>query len=312
MSRFRIARFNGIPNASWFLARKARELTEHYGILPSEMLFLAAAGGGVRTISAHLVKQKLPFRTIQNVAEDVAVICQISDTARIAPPRKCCFVLLSTPLADRLEHLCRYLQEPAVMQTYISTCLDALEDVDTLSFHLDAECSEILDSLEPGTVYFRKNGERWFCEWPDRPLWTVPHLLVKICQFLATHQHGFLENGVAEIIPLKMFDVATEIGCHLTSVSRVISGVEAQTNWGRFPLKNFFSVAIPSNSGALSQVQVKTRILEIIRGENNAQPLPDEAIANILKSDGISISRRAVTKYRLSLDIPSTRERRTK
>ena len=274
----RIGRFNTIPDAAWFLARKAREYQEYEHVLPAEMLFICQGVGGIRTVAARLIKQMLPYRKVQNCVGNVAAICQMSDLGVNASPRPCSFVLLSAPLRNRLVPLCVFLQNVLVKTAYISVCLDAHEDCDTLAFLLQADVSQVVGSLEPGIVYFRKGQKTWFCEWPDRPTWMVPRLLVKICDFLSVHHHKFFEGGVEYLRPLKLAEVATAIGCHLTSVSRVIAGVQAQTDWGRFPLKSLFSASVCTTGDPVSNVQVKVRIARIIESEDRLRPLSDEAI----------------------------------
>ena len=192
---------------------------------------------------------------------------------------------------------------------YLSLCLDALPQAEEVAFLLDAELSLVIDSLDPGVVYFRKAHGRWRCEWPDRPSWLVPRMLLRVCECLAERQQAFLEHGPKKIVPLRMQEVADGVRCHVTSVSRVVSAVEAQTDWGRFPLKSFFSATIRADGGSVSPVRVKSRIVEIIEQEDKKRPLSDEAIRDILTSEGIIVSRRTVTKYKLALGIPSARER---
>ena len=234
MALSRIARFTNLSAASYFLAGKARELAEHSQILPSDMIFLTHAADGLRTIAIHLMKHKLPFRSLDKDVDEVAAICEFVNMQPDTTPRKCCFVLLSIPLHEYMSDLCHFLHNSEVEQTHLSICLDADVDSDTLSFQLDAELSPLVGAIEFGVVYFRKHKENWHCEWADRPAWMIPHLLVEICSFLANHQRAFLENGAKHIVPLKMSEVAASVGCHATSVSRAISDVDAQTEWGRF------------------------------------------------------------------------------
>lgn len=160
-----------------------------------------------------------------------------------------------------------------------------------------------------GAVYYRKQGDAWTCYWPDRPLSAVPPLLLKICQSIARHQRLFLEHGVKHIAPLKQSYIANEVGCHVTSVSRLIAGIEAQTGWGRLPLRCLFTNSLDANSGPISQVEVKARLVEFIQAESTSDPLSDDDLLALLRAQGIVISRRTVTKYRIALGIGGSRER---
>jgi Sigma-54, DNA binding domain len=309
MPSYRIGRFNTIPDAAWFLARTARDCQVHGHIPTSDMIFVCQGRGGIRSIAARLVKQRIPFHARHIEVRDGAIICGVSDLEGIAAQRSHCFVLLSVWLGERMVPLCRFLQNKSITTAYLSVCLDGHQDCDALAFHLEAEVSPLIESLESGTVYFRKVNGDWCCYWSDRPAWLVPRLLVRICECLCFRQRAFLDGGIKRLAPLKLSDVASEIGCHLSSVSRLIAGVDAQTEWGRLPLKSLFAGAIPTSDGTLSTTQAKAAVLRAIRSENKDYPLSDDAVAALLKSQGIDISRRTVTKYRMALGIASTRER---
>ncbi len=136
--------------------------------------------------------------------------------------------------------------------------------------------------------------------------------LRKIVEALVKHQKEFLKKGKMYLKPLKMKDIAEEVGLHESTVSRIISGKYAQTPIGVLPLKAFFSKSLSSDTGEVSTEKIKLMIKDIIEKEDKAKPFSDDAIANILKKQGINIARRTVAKYRKELKIPGTRERRVK
>jgi RNA polymerase sigma-54 factor len=108
-----------------------------------------------------------------------------------------------------------------------------------------------------------------------------------------------------------MQEVADELGIHVSTVSRAISGKHAQTHRGIYPLKFFFSGGTETSDGsATSRAAVKDRVEEIVKGEDSTKPLSDDDIAARLKDEGLSIARRTVTKYRKMLGIPSSRQRK--
>lgn len=309
MPTSRVAQFCRLGDASWFLARKARELQDHDAVPSASMLLLAQSWGSLKGMAASLLKQMIAVGPFGHAVAGKTLLARISEI-RAVEARSHCFVLLSYPLGDADYTLFRYLRSSRTERAYISLCLDALPQAEEVAFLLDAELSPVIESLEPGVVYFRKARGRWLCEWPDRPSWVVPRMLLCVCECLAERQRAFLEHGIRQIVPLKMQQIANGVGCHVTSVSRVISGVEAQTDWGRFPLKSFFSGKVETDAGSISPVRVKSRIVEIIEQEDKKRSLSDEAIRDTLTSEGVSVSRRTVTKYRLALGIPSARERR--
>jgi RNA polymerase sigma-54 factor len=94
-------------------------------------------------------------------------------------------------------------------------------------------------------------------------------------------------------------------------VSRAVANRFAHTPQGVFELRYFFSEASSGPSGdATPLLTVKRKVEKFIRGEDPRKPLTDEKIVGLLKSDGIAVTRRSVTKYREDLKIPSTHQRR--
>ncbi|NPA52579.1 MAG: RNA polymerase factor sigma-54 [Aquificae bacterium] len=136
--------------------------------------------------------------------------------------------------------------------------------------------------------------------------------LKNIVNALVEHQKEFLRKGKTNLKPLKLKDIAQELGLHESTVSRIISGKYAQTPIGVIPLKAFFSRSLSSDTGDISTEKIKLMIKDIIENEDKTKPLSDEAIAKILQNKGINIARRTIAKYRQELKIPGTRKRRVK
>ena len=136
--------------------------------------------------------------------------------------------------------------------------------------------------------------------------------LLKVSQAIVEHQRDFLEQGPVALKPLKMQQIAEKVGIHVTTVSRACDDKWLVTQHGLFPLKRFFSSGVTTADGTddVSQDIVKVKLREIIDRENKSEPLSDDAIVKELESQGIKIARRTVVKYRQSLEIPSSRERR--
>jgi RNA polymerase sigma-54 factor len=99
---------------------------------------------------------------------------------------------------------------------------------------------------------------------------------------------------------------------HESTVSRVTSNKAIGTSRGTFEMKYFFSAAIPGAAGleAHSSEAVRHRIKQMIESERSDTILSDDALVQKLKGEGIDIARRTVAKYRESLRIPSSVERR--
>jgi RNA polymerase sigma-54 factor len=137
--------------------------------------------------------------------------------------------------------------------------------------------------------------------------------LLKIVTEIIKHQTAFLEQGPEQLRPLMRQDIADKIGMHVATVSRAVKDKYIQTPSGVLPLASFFSGGIASQDGgeAESSKAVKLKIQKLIQSEDAKNPLSDQEIADILGKEGLDISRRTVTKYRIADGIPSTRQRRS-
>jgi len=137
--------------------------------------------------------------------------------------------------------------------------------------------------------------------------------LLNISQCIFNKQLEFFKEGSLKIVPLKLNEVAKEIGVHESTVSRLTSGKYIETPYGVFELKYFFSRYITNDSGEnISSSSIKEKIKMIIKSENKAKPLSDEKIVNLLKKENINIARRTVSKYRIALNYESSSKRKTK
>jgi RNA polymerase sigma-54 factor len=125
-------------------------------------------------------------------------------------------------------------------------------------------------------------------------------------------QSGFFDHGVRHLKPLNLRQIATKIGMHESTVSRVTSNKAIATPRGIFEMKYFFTSAIASAdaSEAHSSEAVRDRIKELIMNEQADEILSDDRIVTLLKAEGIEIARRTVAKYREALRIPSSAARR--
>jgi RNA polymerase sigma-54 factor len=135
--------------------------------------------------------------------------------------------------------------------------------------------------------------------------------LEKVVRAIVRRQTDFLDFGISHLKPLKMQEVADELGIHVSTVSRAIAEKYAQCHRGILSLKSFFTGGTESDDGTVeSRASVKNKVQDIIDGEDKKNPLSDEDIAQTLRDEGLSIARRTVTKYRKQLNVPSSRQRR--
>ncbi len=136
--------------------------------------------------------------------------------------------------------------------------------------------------------------------------------ILKVSQEIIRQQDGFFVRGVQALRPLNLKTVADAVDMHESTVSRVTSNKFMSTPRGVFELKYFFSASIPAIKGgeAHSAEAVRYRIKAMIDGEAPDAVLSDDQIVERLRAHGIDIARRTVAKYRESLRIPSSVERR--
>ena len=124
-------------------------------------------------------------------------------------------------------------------------------------------------------------------------------------------QHRFFEEGDEALLrPMILKDIAARTGLDVSTVSRVSNSKYAQTRWGTFPLRYFFSDSYKTADGEeLSTREIKVALREIINNEDKQKPLSDDAIAEMLAARGYPIARRTVSKYRELMGIPVARLR---
>jgi hypothetical protein len=132
----------------------------------------------------------------------------------------------------------------------------------------------------------------------------------KVTRAIVKHQRAFLDKGPEHIEPLKMQQIADQVGVHVTTVSRAVDDKWVQTPRGIFPLKRFFGGGTQTASGEeVAWETIKQKLLEIIGNEDKANPLSDEELVEKLRRVRLP-DRATVTKYRKMLHIPSSRQRR--
>jgi RNA polymerase sigma-54 factor len=136
-------------------------------------------------------------------------------------------------------------------------------------------------------------------------------LSITMKAIISLQRQFFLDGDEASLRPMILKDVAEKTGLDLSTVSRVSNSKYAQTRWGTFPLRYFFSDGYVTESGEeLSTRQIKAALRDIVDAEDSRNPLSDDAIKDSLTEKGFPIARRTVAKYREQLGIPIARLRK--
>jgi RNA polymerase sigma-54 factor len=135
--------------------------------------------------------------------------------------------------------------------------------------------------------------------------------IMKVCQAIVRRQMEFLNNGIDELKPMMIKEVAEEVGVHPSTVSRAVASKYVHTPQGVFELRYFFSEAVQGPSGGGTPLLIlKRKVKKMIEEEDKTKPLTDEQITALLQREGIDVTRRTVAKYREDMKIPSTHQRR--
>src|SRR5262249_29019244 len=136
--------------------------------------------------------------------------------------------------------------------------------------------------------------------------------ILKVATEIVRRQELFLLHGVEYLKPLVRREIAEAIGMHESTVSRVTTNKFMATPRGILELRYFFTASIASSEGgdAHSAEAVRSRIRALIDSEGEGEVLSDDRIVSLLRGQGVDIARRTVAKYRESLRIPSSVERR--
>ncbi len=148
--------------------------------------------------------------------------------------------------------------------------------------------------------------------WLIRSIHNRQKTIYKVTEAIVKRQRDFFEKGVQQLKPMILKDVANDIGMHESTISRVTTNKFVHTPVGIFELKYFFNSSIQTADGSesLASEAVKEKIRQMIQKEDCKNPLSDQKIVELLRSDNIEIARRTVAKYRDVLGILSSGKRK--
>ena len=148
---------------------------------------------------------------------------------------------------------------------------------------------------------------RWFL----KSLHSRNETLMKVASKIVEHQRNFLEYGEEAMKPLVLHDIAEAVEMHESTISRVTTNKSMHPPRGIFELKYFFSSHVATNSGGeCSSTAIRALIKKLVAAENPRKPLSDSKITQLLEEQGIKVARRTIAKYRDTLFIPPSNERK--
>jgi RNA polymerase sigma-54 factor len=158
-------------------------------------------------------------------------------------------------------------------------------------------------------TYLKNNLQeaRWFL----KSLQSRNETLIKVTEAIVERQRDFLDHGEEAMRPLVLADIAEAVEMHESTISRVTTRKYLHTPRGIFELKFFFSSHVGTESGGeCSATAIRAIIKKLVAAENPRKPLSDSKIADILGEQGINVARRTIAKYRETLMIAPSNERK--
>ena len=162
-------------------------------------------------------------------------------------------------------------------------------------------------SADTQTMKNHLQEARWFL----KSLQSRNETLMLVSQEIVNRQHEFLEHGAIAMKPMVLRDIAETVEMHESTISRVTTNKYMHTPNGIFELKHFFSSHVSTDSGGeCSATAIRAFIKELVNNENPKKPLSDNKIATILGDKGINVARRTIAKYRESISIPPSNQRK--
>lgn len=134
--------------------------------------------------------------------------------------------------------------------------------------------------------------------------------LAAVADAVVKAQREFFLRSDGELAPLKLEDIASRLDLHPSTISRAVNGKYIDSGRGIIELRRLFGGGLPSGDGTIATEAVRRRIKELIAAEPKDAPFSDARLTELLKAQGISISRRTVAKYRDQLGVPGSWKRR--
>ncbi len=147
--------------------------------------------------------------------------------------------------------------------------------------------------------------------WLIKSLESRNDTLLKVTRCIVEQQQAFFEQGEEFMRPMVLADIAQAVDMHESTISRVTTQKYLHSPRGIFELKYFFSSHVSTEGGGeASSTAIRALVRKLIAAENPAKPLSDSKLTTLLSDQGIMVARRTVAKYRESLSIPPSNQRK--
>ncbi|GAB5390233.1 MAG: RNA polymerase factor sigma-54 [Alphaproteobacteria bacterium] len=178
---------------------------------------------------------------------------------------------------------------------------------------IDMEYKTDLESMElDGSAKSYVSEKMAHANWLKKALDQRAKTILKVSSEIVRRQDLFFVNGIRDLKPMTLKDVAETIGMHESTISRVTTQKYIATPRGLFELKYFFTqgISAPGGQSSVSAESVKALIRDLINQEEGEKPFSDDLLVKLLRAQGADLARRTVAKYREAMNIPSSTKRK--
>jgi len=276
--------------------------------LPECLLLQLAARGEEDTLVARIIREhfhELMQRKYQEIARKLKLSVEdVQEAARSIAE------LDPKPGLELSSEEPQYIIPDLVVEEVDGEYVIYLNDRHLPRLRIAENYKEYLGSASKETKEYVQ-GKLNQAQWLIRTVEQRRATMVKVMAAIIEEQREFFDRGPQALRPLTLQQVASKIGMHESTVSRVTNNKTVQTPRGIFRLKYFFSSALSTEDGdEISAKAAKSRIQEIVAKEDVRRPLSDQKIADVLREEGLMIARRTVAKYREQLGVLPARLRK--
>lgn len=278
----------------------------------SECLMIQLKEKQIQDKNVYIIVEKyleeIATNKIQKIAKElqlsVSRVQSICDIIKMLEPKPARGFIVDS---DNIRYIVPDVTIEKINDEYIIIVNDSYLPTLTISNYYRNIITNLKDKDANKFLTDKLNSSMWLIKSIEQRRMTLYNVVESILKF----QRKFFDEGKSALKPLVLKDVADDIGVHESTVSRATNGKYVQTPRGLFELKYFFASSLgESTGGEVSSTSVKSKIQKLIDEENSQKPLSDQKISDMLKDDGIKISRRTVAKYRDEMRIPSSSMRR--
>lgn len=231
----------------------------------------------------------------------MAEVKELHDFILTLNPRPCSFTC---------DHSTEFMTPDIIVELKDDKFVFHLNDGYLPAIQLNKDYSHYLQEKNDVSKYMQTQYKNY--QWLLTSIEQRRNTIIKIVSVLLDKQKNFFESGLSSLKPLTLKEVANEIEMHESTVSRATANKVIQTPHGTYELRCLFTSKLETSSGdSISQTKVKTLLEEFIASENKFKPYSDQKIAEYFNAEqGISISRRTISKYREELRIPPSSKRK--